>query len=648
MEPPQERTQQRRAFWSALGVAAALLVALFPAVLVALLVLVLAWRRAWSTAYLLRHAAWAWIIPVGVALWAWDWREPFAIYIDGMRSLWSLDVGGAIVALMVWAIPLGWSFATAWWMWWTHINARGTGLGVNAEKAEAHKQRRRRNEYRRARKEAQQDWLPLTKRGDIVLGTRVHDEEEVTRNPLDKAVRARHQRELIVPWLSVRQHMCVMADPGAGKTVMLTRLSVGATAEAWRRHAAGETDRPLTISFNCKAELKEALTAGWEWLDAMSNLGISRERMGMWPVDPNCRLNMWELPPDDLEAALMDLCKDDGPEHYAVLRETMLHLVVSAPRSGAPKSSAEFLGRINELWLQSEWAGYPVETEAIKAFYNGRGSEGRDILLKYYNLFRKLGTSLDAGHSLEDLDALYVAVDGGGKTRRAAAQVSAVIRLIKSYLVNPANTPRSILINLDEFSAISAEMGNALIAVVEQFRSLGGSVIVVAQSWEGFGATEDERYRLVQSCAGGRLLMRSTNPGKMAELCGTKPRPEISSVISGGKFTGDSSMRMQDTWVVNPQEIRELNPGELIYAHHGGRDSGVVAQLDMRAGATIDVGDYATAIQARDVSQLGPAMTEHKLLAARADVIEQPNADGPDRGSDPEGFQPPQPFGEGF
>jgi hypothetical protein len=616
---------------AAIVAAIGLALALVPALAIAAAVGATAWRRGWEPRYLMWHTLWAWVsLPVlGIVLTGFDPLGSVRLYLEAIDAAKEGHYAEAVVRALVWSIPLGWTLALVWWVRWRQ--AHETGRGVSAERAERHRARQHRFKADRAKTEARTGIWPLTRKGAIVLGPKIEETEEVPGHPLAKML-TRHRRDVTIPWLNLRQHGLFVADPGAGKTVAMTRFSVGATALAWKQHTAGECGRPLPIVINCKDGLM-AWDDGFEWTDHMARLGIDRKRMGLWPVDEACRLNLWELPPTDLEGALLELAggREDTPEHYTALRETMLHLVVAAPQSGPPKHSADFLRRINQEWFTDEWRGNPIELEAIKGFYEGRDQSGRDVLIKYYNLFTKLGTALDGGHSLDDLDALYVAVDGATNPRYAAAQVNAVVRLVKSYLTSPG-TDRSVLLFIDEYSAISAEMGRGLLSIFEQFRSLGGSCWAIAQSVQGLGADEGEQRRLIAACSGGRVIMRSTDAGLLCELSGTRKRPEVSNVVtSTGRVTGEASLRIQDTFVVDPQKVRQMAPGEFYFAHGGKAERGIVVPLQK---GTVDEFEVRPAIEARHVAPLGASIAVRELLEARRLAIGAAPTRRPDEDDD--------------
>src|SRR6266436_4642168 len=64
---------------------------------------------------------------------------------------------------------------------------------------------------------------------------------------------------------------------------------------------------------------------------------------------------------------------------------------------------------------------------------------------------------------------------------------------------------REILLAVDEFSAVSRRL--PIWQLYERARSLGLAVQVSAQSWEGLGATQDERHRIAATADGGIWLL---------------------------------------------------------------------------------------------------------------------------------------------
>ena len=94
----------------------------------------------------------------------------------------------------------------------------------------------------------------------------------------------------------------------------------------------------------------------------------------------------------------------------------------------------------------------------------------------------------------------------------------------------------------------------------ERGRSLGIGVQVSAQSWQGLGASEDERYRIAATADGGIWLLRTPYPQPVCELAGTRRIIETATKVIGGMWGDEGSSRVQHAWTVNPQIARR--PGD--------------------------------------------------------------------------------------
>jgi hypothetical protein len=121
--------------------------------------------------------------------------------------------------------------------------------------------------------------------------------------------------------------------------------------------------------------------------------------------------------------------------------------------------------------------------------------------------------------------------------------------------------------------------------------------------------------------------MRSTDAGLMCEMSGTRKRPEVSNVVDrSGRVSGEASLRIQDTFVVDPQKVRQMQPGEVYFAHNGIAERGIVVPLQF---GTVDEFEVRPAIEARPQPQLGASIKVGELLEARRLAIgAAPDDDG--------------------
>lgn len=594
------------------------LVALAAAAVTACGAWLLAWRRGWEARRLRGVVAGLGLGYLAVTmLWHWSLTAPFEAFWQGLghvrAGFWSV---GLVETSVLWW-PLGLTAGAAWWA--RYRDRMRTGRARSVRWAERHVERQFKRRLASARSEARGTSVPLLSRdSELVLGPFVEETGGVPRHGLDE-ITARHPRHLTVPPKAVDQHLAVVGDSGSGKTTLLRRLAVARTESEWRRYKRGEAGRPLTIMVNCKGgSFEDIVNDGGPFVEDMVALGLHPQRVGMWPVD--CRLDIWSMAPRDLQSTLLAMVRSSH-EHFDELRESLLHLVIDAPRMAPPRSSVEFLRRINEHWLRTAWAGHAIELGMVSAVCEGREPAYKDALLKYANLFRNLGRALDAGSDLDDYDALYIAVAGTRRPKEAQAQAQAIIQLVSDLLHRKAK--RKVTVILDEYSAVSGEGGIGLVSVVERWRSLGGSVVVAAQSWQGLGDTDDERKRLVNTCSGGRLLLRTPDAEELSARSGTIRVAEQSQHLVKGRWGTEGAVRMQDAFVVPPQRLREFQPGDVVYAHGGRGYWGAVALVPPMRPAELTLPGH----QARPALTQGPAVPVNDLERGLREVLE-PDDDG--------------------
>src|SRR5205814_6773681 len=110
--------------------------------------------------------------------------------------------------------------------------------------------------------------------------------------------------------------------------------------------------------------------------------------------------------------------------------------------------------------------------------------------------------------------------------------------------------PRAILLACDDYSAVSGKV--PLWSLYERGRSLGIGVQVSAQSWQGLGATEDERYRIAATADGGIWLLRTPYPQPVCELAGTRRIVEPATRGIGRRSGDEASGRIQHARNVDP------------------------------------------------------------------------------------------------
>ena len=143
----------------------------------------------------------------------------------------------------------------------------------------------------------------------------------------------------------------------------------------------------------------------------------------------------------------------------------------------------------------------------------------------------------------------------------------ALTELAAHAATSPRTEPRAILLAADDYSAVSRRV--PISNLYERGRSLGIGVQVSAQSWQGLGADDDERYRIAATADGGIWLMHTPYPQPVVELAGTRRVLATAHKLTGAAWGDEGTTREQRTWVADPDLIRRLKVGQACYISHG-------------------------------------------------------------------------------
>jgi hypothetical protein len=149
----------------------------------------------------------------------------------------------------------------------------------------------------------------------------------------------------------------------------------------------------------------------------------------------------------------------------------------------------------------------------------------------------------------------------------AEAQALALTELAARAATNPAGHQRAILLAADDYSAVSRRV--PLSNLYERGRSLGIGVQVSAQTWQGLGADDDERYRIAATADGGIFVMHTPYPEPLVQLAGTRRVLETAHKLIGTAWGDEGTTRLQHTWTADPDLIRRLRVGQACYISGG-------------------------------------------------------------------------------
>jgi hypothetical protein len=548
------RAAWRLTRWLAL---AAVLAAAAPVTIVAAVGLLGAWLRGWPPARLRRAACWS--LPMtaaylaGRGLQAHTWRGFALAPVHDWERAWDQASAGHVVTAFALtapvAVPAGLLAAAGLWAWRVYTIETGlSGQTASAPVVFDARQWRRAARGARGRVTAPGAFPFTTGKGRIVMGATI------------RAVGHRWRPVLALPYQAMGRHQVIIGSSGSGKTNLMMRTWAGWHAAALAAHYQRRAARPLLVVLDCKGGPDARVKA-----DRTRRLlhAAGARRVAIWP--DQATISLWDLPPADLAVTLFQLIETggDAAAYYADVTQAVLTLAVTAP-PGPPPGAAAFLDRLDSGWLEIAWAGEPAKLAAVAAARRVLP----DVSLRYQTLLARLGPGLDGPGSLTGADAWYFILEGTREQSVAEAQAMALTELVAHAATSRDAEPRAILLACDDYSAVSGRV--PLWQLYERGRSLGVGVQVSAQSWQGLGASDDERYRICATADGGIWLLRTPYPQPVCELAGTRRIIETATKVIGGVWGDEGSSRVQHAWNVDPGIARRLAVGQAGYIRAGG------------------------------------------------------------------------------
>ena len=535
-----------------------MVLAAWPLTLVAAAGYAAAWWRGWPPAKLARMAVWSLAAPA-------VWLAAAALHADrlkadalaGARS-WAhwwppparIEVARTFVLLAPATLPAGLGLAALVWAWRNY--AITTGLaGITASAPITFDRRQWKRQVRTARGLTDAPGaVPLLARGSkIPVGGTI------------RAIGHRWHPVFTLPATALTRHMVIVGATGSGKTNLMIRLWAGWFTATQDSYWAGRGPRPLLVVLDCKGGRDARRKA-----DRTRRLlyGAGARRVLIWPDE--ARLCLWDLPPRDLAVLLYQMIETGtgNAAYYADILQAALILAVTAP-GGPPLSATAFLDRLDAKWLARAWGDghHPAEAARVQA----AARHLPDIQLRFATLLERLGPALDGPGQLTDADAWYFILEGTSEPSVAEAQAMALTELAAHAATTPGGEPRAILLAADDYSAVAGRV--PLSNLYERGRSLGIGVQVSAQSWQGLGATEDERYRIAATADGGIFVLHTPYPEPLAQLAGTRRVLETAHKLIGNSWGDEGTTREQRAWAADPDLIRRLDTGQACYIHRG-------------------------------------------------------------------------------
>jgi hypothetical protein len=479
------------------------------------------------------------------------------------------------------------------------------------------------------------EWSPYSQRQALVAEVhaarsvaratrRHHDPSNPTRTPalgiaypggdLYPWLRRRGQTtEVVIPAREQRLAMAVLGIPGSGKTYTLLR-------RVWIAARTGMR----VVFIDCKGT-----DPGLTWqVTCAYRLANPAAIVGYWPAQP---LDCWRgdgMAIANRLLAVEDWASEGGGLYYRRMATLAIQLACTPP-TGPPRSSADFLRRLDLKKLQALWRGDQTASQDLEQLAADpqvlAGVRGR-----YSAFFRSLAGTADGRWGFEDVDLAVLTIPTIASRQDADAAVRLVLEDLGHFATQrKARTGDDVLLVLDEFSAVQGGTDHA-IHLAERLRDVGVPVVFGAQSPEGLG-DERQQWRLLHSIGGGLVLHQLPDPDRLIELAGTIRTPEQTWQLDAWGPAGQARVHMADRPRVDPNQVRQLHPGEAFLIQAGRAVKLSVLQAPVPAG----VQEEASALRAAAMTSAEPVYITEGIVGAPPQVElwrpNQPALDQPDQ-----------------
>ncbi len=174
-----------------------------------------------------------------------------------------------------------------------------------------------------------------------------------------------------------------------------------------------------------------------------------------------------------------------------------------------------------------------------------------------------IGPAALGGWSWEDADVCVADLPTNTERVAATALLRMMLADLAAYLGDPRRRrSRRITLVIEEVSALDDDplIMRDIVNLSERARGLGCRLVLVAQDPRGLG--DDATSDRILSSATIVTYQQAASAEHVASFAGTERRVEGSAVYASGRRTDDGSLRMQDTFAIGPNELRQAEVGD--------------------------------------------------------------------------------------
>ncbi len=351
--------------------------------------------------------------------------------------------------------------------------------------------------------------------------------------------------QLCLPLEEMWRHGTVVGEPGYGKTTTLLRLATIAVRYGMQ-----------VIFLDLKGSKKTAA----QFVAAMRLSGVGRIA-----VYPKLAYDGWRGDANALYNRLMAMIDPGTHPYYRRITSALVSLAVHAP-GGPPRSSQEFLARLDERWLKYAYAGkmHWYAQRKIKKL----SKHIYETSLTYDGFFDGAAGGLDGAFAYEDADAIYIGLDGDALKEQAVTMARYLLEDAAHYAKHRKAPGVRALCLIDEFGALGI---SNVAGLYEHMREAGLSMWASAQSYQGLGSERDS----VLAASSIKILHRCGDPEELVKFSGQREVPAFSQVLDDERDARPlpdeparppsrrTSVHMQRQYAVPIEDVQQLALGTI-------------------------------------------------------------------------------------
>lgn len=401
--------------------------------------------------------------------------------------------------------------------------------------------------------------VPLGSERGPYLGGWLHGDLE--------AWQSRNGRFCEAPWTygGMGPHLYIAGQSGSGKSETVYRLTEWAMRHVRRGQRRGQV---IFISGKQAApgsEPSRRLVAHAEAEALSANVLVP----GYRPYD------FMRGTPSEIRNRLMDVELFSEPHHKAGTTVTLAFGLEKLAREGRPAAALpDVLRELLDRDKVKQWAAQDPYAAKLLDTIDERSWNGaiQRYTANAMDLAGWAGPPADGGFAFEDADVTCVDLPTSTEPEAARMLMRLLLSDLEAWLASDRR-PRGddgsfvpVTVVIEELSAVDSDpiIGRRIANLMERMRSAEAKAVVVTQDLSGIGDERTQNAVVGQSTV--VTYRQSQQAEDFAKLAGTRKVAEASGTYTSrwrAQERADSgSLRMQDQYAINPNEIRELGRGE--------------------------------------------------------------------------------------